>query len=69
MNPVSGQGKLVWIKKSDPDTPTYTLGVEFDDLAFNLDDMQHATFLAIFGTLSRHSRAYPVNYIQQFTNS
>lgn len=59
MNPVSGLGKLTWLKAFDITRPTYDLNVEFDDLAFNLDDHQYATFMSIFGTLTRQSRAYP----------
>ncbi len=60
MNPVTGLGKLTWIKAFDTIRPTYDIMVDFDDLAFNLDELQYSTFMAIFGTLSRNSRAFPV---------
>ncbi|KAJ3354390.1 hypothetical protein HDU91_005781, partial [Kappamyces sp. JEL0680] len=59
MNPVTGIGKLTFVKIFDTTRPTYDLAIDFDDLAFNLDDLQYGTFMAIFGTLSRQSRAYP----------
>ncbi|KAI8897799.1 hypothetical protein BC833DRAFT_643759 [Globomyces pollinis-pini] len=59
LNPVSGVGKLTWVKTLDTSKPRCDLNMDFDDLAFNLDDHQYATFMTIFGTLTRQSLAYP----------
>jgi vacuolar protein sorting-associated protein 13A/C len=59
MNPVSGVGKLTWVKVTDITRPIYELFLDFDDLAFNLDDKQYSTFMSIFGTLSRQHRSFP----------
>lgn len=50
---------MIWTKKFDITKPTFDLNVDFDDLAFNLDDHQYATFMAIFGTMNRQARSYP----------
>ena len=49
----------MYVKTFDVAKPTYDLNVDFDDLAFNLDDHQYSTFLSIFSILTRKSRAWP----------
>lgn len=64
MNPVSGMGKLVWMRRNlNLDKPIYDLKIDFDDLAFNLDDKQYHTFLSIFGTLTRQHLQFPVSFV------
>lgn len=60
MNPVTGIAKLVWVKGFDITKPTYDLNVEFDDLAFHLDDHQYSTILSILNILGMKSRSWPV---------
>lgn len=57
LNPVSGDGKLVWLKKVNTARPQYDLSVDFKDIAFNLDDTQYATFISVFGSFSRQMKS------------
>jgi vacuolar protein sorting-associated protein 13A/C len=59
LDPVSGDGKLAWLKGMDPSRPKYELSVDFHDIAFNLDDRQYATFVSVFGAFSRQVKSYP----------
>ncbi|KAI8911617.1 hypothetical protein EDD86DRAFT_202866 [Gorgonomyces haynaldii] len=59
LDPVSGEGKLQWIKGMDPKRPKYDLSVSFGGIDFNLDDKQYSTFISLFGALSRQTKAYP----------
>lgn len=58
VHPVSGIGKLIYVKTFDPKRPTYTLNLEFDELALNLDNYQFSSFIDIFLTISRRRRAW-----------
>ena len=61
MNPVSSIGKLVWRKEASVDKPSYTLELDFDDLAFNLDNSQKETFEGVFATMEQAKRNYAVS--------
>lgn len=66
MNPVSSIGKLVWRKQACVDKPSYTLELDFDDLAFNLDNSQKETFEGVFATMERARRNYNVRLLSIF---
>jgi vacuolar protein sorting-associated protein 13A/C len=57
LDPVSGDGKLMWLKGVDPMRPKYDLAIDFNAIAFNLDQKQYSTFISVFGALSRKSKA------------
>jgi vacuolar protein sorting-associated protein 13A/C len=60
MDPVSGLGKLIWMRKNlNLTQPIYDLNVVFDDLSFNLDDKQYKTFTKAFDTITRQQLAHP----------
>lgn len=59
LDPVSGTGKLTWLKLMNLTLPQYDLSVVFDEIAFNLDEMQYRTFISVFGSFSRNAKAYP----------
>jgi hypothetical protein len=60
MNPVSSIGKLIWRKQVTADNPSYVLELDFDSLAFNLDDSQKETFEGVFSTMEQAKRNYDV---------
>ncbi|KAI8929325.1 hypothetical protein BC831DRAFT_410850 [Entophlyctis helioformis] len=59
LNPVSGEGRLTWQKRHDPAKPKTDISLFFDGFAFNLDDEQYASFIALFGSFSRYMKSYP----------
>jgi vacuolar protein sorting-associated protein 13A/C len=59
VNPVSGLGKLIWVKNPTQNRPLFELNVDFDTLAINLDDKQYQTFIYVVTTLSSHQLAFP----------
>nr|KAJ3420850.1 hypothetical protein HK105_005137 [Polyrhizophydium stewartii] len=64
LNPVSGEGQLKMQKKYDPKSPKSDLRLFFDEFAFNLDDEQYASFIALFGSFSRYMKAYPYRMLR-----
>ena len=59
LNPVSGEGKLTWQKVPNNSKPNTDLHLIFDEFAFNLDDEQYSSFIAIVGSFSRYIKSYP----------
>ncbi|KAI9208535.1 uncharacterized protein BJ171DRAFT_419574 [Polychytrium aggregatum] len=57
LKPVSGVGKLKMHKKYVPGKPLYDADIEFDKLAFNLDDDQYHCLLALLASFSLYIKS------------
>lgn len=58
MDPVSALGKLKWTKVFDKNIPIYEFLVEFDQIAFNLDNEQYQVFMYVMEDVARSNLSF-----------